>query len=90
MNDSTTDHDRMGPIATAGDTLLDGEVRLERVYKPDDIAAHAYVLSFPQLPANAGTAEVRIGRLPTVTFRKWRLTQAAKRALAEAKRRTHG
>ena len=78
----------MGPIASAGDTLLDGEVRVERVYKPSDMAAHAYVLSFPQLPSHAGTVEVRIGRLPTVAFRKWRLTQAAKRALAEAKRRT--
>lgn len=78
----------MGPIASAGDTLLDGQVRVERVYKPLDIAAHVYVLSFPQLPAHVGTAEVRIGRVPTVAFRKWRLTQAAKRALAEARQRT--
>lgn len=77
----------MGPITSASDTLFDGEVRVERVFKPDDIAAHAYVLSFPKLPSNAGTAQVRIGRLPTVAFRKWSFTQATERALAETKRR---
>ena len=80
----------MEPVAKEGDLLLDGRVRIDRVYKPDNLSCHAYVLSFPELRGSTRTPspEIQIGFQQSAEKRKWDLLQQAKRHLAQAEKQS--
>ena len=79
----------MDPIASKGDLLLDGKVRIDRVFKTRDMASHTYVLSFPGLPSSSDgpiTGTVQIGYSQSAATRKRDLATSVRRALFDAQR----